>query len=74
MFLNIERVYMKKCLFDDLLNLKNRFRFKNMDIKHGKLDAKVFHDEETARRHEQFDVAVFDLLERYAKDITDRYK
>ena len=74
MFLNIERVYMKKCLFDELLSLKSRFRFKNMDIKHGKLDASVFHDEETSQRHQQFDVAVFDLLERYSKDITDRYK
>jgi hypothetical protein len=31
-FLNIERVYMKYCLFTDLLNLKNKHGFKNLDI------------------------------------------
>lgn len=31
-FLNIERIYMKYCLFTDLLNLKNKSGFKNLDI------------------------------------------
>jgi hypothetical protein len=33
--LNIERVYMKKTLFDQLCREKQKYRFKNMDIKNG---------------------------------------
>jgi hypothetical protein len=37
--LNIERVYLKKTLYDQLIADKNKFRFKNMDIKHGHLSS-----------------------------------
>ena len=72
MLLNIERVYMKKVLYDQLCNEKNRFRFKNMDIEHGKLTSSVFHDEESIKRHEEFNMNVINLFENYAKNILDR--
>jgi len=72
--LNIERVYLKKTLFDQLLREKNRYRFKNMDIKHGHLASSIFHDAETVKRHEDFNIRVFNLFEQYAKDIVDRYR
>ena len=72
--LNIDRVYLKKILYDQLLSEKSRFRFKNMDIKHGKLSSAVFHDGETIKRHEEFNIRVFSLLDQYSKDIRDRYR
>lgn len=71
--LNIERVYLKKILFDRLLIEKNRYRFKNMDIKHGQLATSVFHDAETVKRHEDFNIRVFNLLQQYSSDIIARY-
>lgn len=72
--LNIERVYLKKILFDQLLGEKNTYRFKNMDIKHGELSKNIFHDAETVKRHEDFNIRVYNLFEQYAKDIFDRYQ
>jgi ankyrin repeat protein len=72
--LNIERVYLKKILFDQLLGEKNTYRFKNMDIKHGHLSKNIFHDAETVKRHEDFNIRVYNLFEQYAKDIYDRYQ
>ena len=72
--LNIERVYLKKTLFDQLLREKNRYRFKNMDIKHGQLANSVFHDADTVKRHEDFNIRVFNLFATYARDIVDRYR
>lgn len=37
--LNLERVYLKKTLYDQLLSEKGRSRFKNMDIKNGELSS-----------------------------------
>ncbi len=56
--LNIERVYLKKTLFDQLYREKQRYRFKNMDIKHGHLVSTVFHDADTVKRHEEFNIRV----------------
>ena len=56
--LNIERVYLKKTLFDQLYAAKQKYRFKNMDIKQGKLVSTVFHDAETIKRHEEFNIRV----------------
>jgi hypothetical protein len=61
--LNIERVYLKKTLFDQLYREKQRYRFKNMDIKHGHLVSTVFHDAETVKRHEEFNIRVQSLFE-----------
>ena len=72
--LNLERVYLKKTLFDQLIREKNKYRFKNMDIKHGHLTSSVFHDAETIKRHEEFNIRVFNLFEQYAKDIVERYR
>ena len=74
MLLNIERVYMKKVLYDQLSHEKNKFRFKNMDIEHGHLNSKVFHDEDSIKRHEEFNMNVITLLENYAKNILDRIR
>ena len=72
--LNIERVYLKKMLFDQLLQLKNDFKFKNMDIKHGHLASSVFHDPSSVKRHEDFNIRVYNIFEQYAKDIENRYR
>ena len=72
--LNIERVYLKKTLFDQLLREKNRYRFKNMDIKNGHLAISIFHDPDTVKRHEDFNIRVFNLFATYARDIVDRYR
>lgn len=37
--LNIERAYLKKILSEQLLKEKNKYRLKNMDIKHGQLSS-----------------------------------
>jgi hypothetical protein len=72
--LNIERVYLKKTLFDQLYAAKQKYRFKNMDIKQGKLVSTVFHDAETIKRHEEFNIRVQNLFESYSKDLIDRYR
>jgi ankyrin repeat protein len=72
--LNIERVYLKKTLFDQLLREKNKYRLKNMDIEHGHLSKAIFHDADSVQRHEEFNIRVFNLLEQYSKDIIDRYR
>jgi len=72
--LNIERVYMKRTLFDQLCREKQRYRFKNMDIKQGKLVSTVFHDADTVKRHEEFNIRVQNLFEKYSRDLIDRYR
>jgi len=72
--LNIERVYLKKTLYDQLLREKNKYRFKNMDIDHGHLSTQIFHDADSVKRHEEFNIRVFNLFEQYSKDIVDRYR
>jgi hypothetical protein len=72
--LNIERVYLKKTLFDQLYREKQRYRFKNMDIKHGELVSTVFHDADTVKRHEEFNIRVQALLEQYAHDLLARLR
>jgi hypothetical protein len=74
MLLNIERVYLKKTLYDQLLREKNKYRFKNMDIDHGHLSTAIFHDADSIKRHEEFNIRVFNLFEQYSKDILDRYR
>ena len=72
--LNIERVYLKKTLFDQLYREKQRYRFKNMYIKHGHLVSTVFHDAETVKRHEEFNIRVQSLFEQYARDLLMRMR
>ncbi len=72
--INIDRVYRKKTLFDQLNKEKQRYRFKNMDIKNGHLVSTVFHDAETVKRHEEFNIRVQSLFEQYARDLIDRYR
>jgi len=72
--LNIERVYLKKTLFDQLYREKQRYRFKNMDIKHGHLVSTVFHDADTVKRHEEFNIRVQSLFEQYARDLLMRMR
>lgn len=72
--LNIERVYLKKTLYDQLIADKNKYRFKNMDIKHGHLSSQIFHDSDSIKRHEEFNIRVFNLFQKYSEDIVDRYR
>ena len=72
--LNIERIYLKKTLFDQLYREKQRYKFKSMDIKHGQLVSTVFHDADTVRRHEEFNIRVQDMLEKYARDLINRLR
>lgn len=45
-----------------------------MDIKRGHLASAVFHDAETVKRHEDFNIRVYNLFDQYNKDIIDRYR
>ena len=45
-----------------------------MDIKNGHLASSIFHDGETVKRHEEFNIRVFNLFGQYARDIVDRYR
>ncbi len=45
-----------------------------MDIKHGKLVSTVFHDADTIKRHEEFNIRVQNLFENYARSIIQRYR
>jgi ankyrin repeat protein len=72
--LNLERVYLKKTLYDQLLREKSRYRFKNMDIKNGHLSSQIFHDADSIKRHEEFNIRIFNLFEQYSKDIVERYR
>ena len=72
--LNIERAYLKKILLEQLLKEKNKYRLKNMDIKHGQLSTQIYHDSDIIKRHEEFNIRVYNLLEKYSKDILDRFR
>jgi hypothetical protein len=65
---------MKKTLFDQLCKEKQYYKFKNMDIKHGHLVSTVFHDADTIKRHEEFNIKVVNLFESYARDLINRYR
>lgn len=45
-----------------------------MDIKHGELVSTVFHDADTIKRHEEFNIRVSNLFEQYARDVINRYR
>ena len=45
-----------------------------MDIKNGHLASSIFHDPETVKRHEDFNIRVYNLFEQYTRDILDRYR
>ena len=45
-----------------------------MDIKHGKLVSTVFHDADTIKRHEEFNIRVQNLFESYARDLINRLR
>jgi len=72
--LNLERVYLKKTLYDQLLREKSRYRFKNMDIQKGELSSQIFHDADSIKRHEEFNIRIYNLFEQYSKDIIERYR
>ena len=61
--LNLERVYLKKTLFDQLLREKNTYRFKNMDVKHGSLVSSIYKDADLMKRFEDFIIRVLNLFE-----------
>ena len=72
--LNLERAYLKKTLYDQLLREKQKYGLKNMDIKNGHLATSVFHDAASVKKHEEFNIRVYNLFEQYSKDIVDRYR
>ena len=72
--LNYERVCLKKTIFDKLQGCKDRFKFKNLDIKHGSLVSTVYHDAETLRRHVDFNQHATVLFEKYSSLIINRYR
>ena len=72
--LNYERVCLKKVIADELNQIKKRYRFKNLDIKHGHLVSTVYHDSETVRNHADFNMRANGLFERYTNMIIERYR
>jgi hypothetical protein len=45
-----------------------------MDIKHGHLVSTVFHDADTVKRHEEFNIRIQSLFEQYARDLLMRLR
>jgi hypothetical protein len=45
-----------------------------MDIKHGHLVSTVFHDADTVKRHEEFNIRIQSLFEQYARDLLMRMR
>jgi len=74
MVMNYERTALKKDTFDQLHQIKQRFKFKNLDIKHGSLVSTVYHDANTIKRHDDFNVYAVNLFEKYTNQIVDRYR
>ena len=72
--LNYERTCLKKVISDTLWAEKNRFKFKNLDIKHGSLVSTVYHDQETVRRHQDFNMRATNLFELYCNRIIEKYE
>jgi hypothetical protein len=72
--LNLERMFLKKVMYDQLSKEKSRFRMKTMEIKHGELLKTVSHDADTIKRHREFDLRLHSLLEQYTTDILQRYR
>ena len=72
--LNLERLFLKKVMHDQLSKEKVRFRMKTMDIKHGELNKTVAHDADTIKRHREFDLRLQALLEQYVTDVLGRYR
>ena len=72
--LSLERTYLKKTLFDQILREKNQSRIKNMDVKHGSLVSSVYQDNDTVNRFENFIIRVQNLFDQYARDIIDKYR
>lgn len=72
--LNYERVCLKKVISDELHGVKKQYRFKNLDIDKGHLVSTVYHDADTIRRHQDFNMRANGLFERYANLIIDRYR
>ena len=54
--------------------MKNQYRLKSMDVKHGSLVSSIYHDADLTRRFEEFIIGVQNLLEQYARDIIDKYR
>ena len=72
--LNYERVMLKKDASDELTGIKQRFKFKNLDIKNGQLVSTVYHDADTIKRHTDFNVYATNLFEKYCRIIITRYR
>ena len=74
MHLNYDRVCIKKVYGDKLTQLKQSFGLKNLDIKHGSLVSTVFHNMETVRRHQDFNLRCSELFRQYANHIVQQYR
>ena len=67
--MNFDRHLKRRGLSDALVREKAQYKFKNLDIKQGSLVSTVFHDNDTIKRHQLFNINIEDAFAMYIKSI-----
>ena len=70
--LNYDRECLKKHIFEELVKAKQLAKLKSSDVFHGELNSATFHDADTVKRHQDFNIRATGLFERYSNTIVER--
>jgi len=72
--LNFTRHQRREDIFNSLNNFKKTYGFKALDIKNGALVSTVWHDDATVGRHEDFNLAIEELLRQTMNEVLNFYR